>query len=1830
MTNQLFEKRPGKRRRHCGIRTYVDALRWVTFWGGVQGVATQFADCRETLVQNDENEDNVLTPSDFQNFIIDLSVGKVRLDMESSTRTAIHQAFDIRVDEALGGVDVSATPEQIDLFCESIYLSFFPMFNISVSGVDCSASLFDFAFGDGAIDRKDFAGVASTLTGETFDAFDDLGSSVQEVYTDFQGENGLVEITFLSSQPSLANLFCRRVVLGNALDDNVTIEIPGTIQASPTQSPGTLSPSCIDSLRLADGNDDEQLSDFEYVLLLDTISDDEFSFETFDALPFVLRDHFVWLKFGSEQINIEGVNDSNATEDDIRSLAWICSQTEALIKALNASGNETAPPDPFLTDCIIASVTSDNNQDGSLSLDEFSNVVSITHNAGLFPSPANSTIEEVFDTVSNGTDTIDISGAGKYQKPSEHKLLDFEVLCDALSALVNNTYSSSNATVPTAAPSSLNHTTFSPTAWNVTTLPPSAENTTSTPISTFAPTSFGSFESTGAPSSANSSELPSNVTTAPTLPGNQTTAPSETIAPSTYRTAAPSEVNSPTVAPTISTADFRQCTLSMLVCDRNRDNLMQTSEFVIFLNRQTENVFVGETYDSLNPLFRSLFESLRRSEEFPSVVGSKPGSLPTSEQTKNLMRICSETERTYTEYSKTIQFQPTLSPTSQPTGALGQEDDFSTTQLNQCKLFLFVSDGDRDSQLDQNEFVIFVNRLTVNAFLRQSYLELPLLFRDVFVTAAGDSAGTISTVGARSGQPASVEQLNALAAFCEESYNATNVWKETKTEIPTMSPTNSPNAVLPTPPPSLSSSDFLTCITFLAVTDKNRDNFIDQTEYVEFINRLTDNKYIGLSFSEIDPRLQSNYRALGGFSGFISVAGARPGTRTEDQAAALYRVCSETDKVVDNLDQGVSPPLSPTIAPSPGPATSQPTETLSAVELTQCQAFVAVSDADRNTFLSQTEYVNFLNAFSETGFVGRTFDGLDSQFQEVFIIFQTTNGSINILGSRPSDIAPPEQMALVKSFCVHIFEAFQEFYIRPPPTSQPTSLDPSEDPNVQDCITTLDSVDFDNDDYVDQLEYVVYISEISNRTYPGDIWLSSLPYVLQDNFEWISQDSSLISIAGAGNVAQLSGTRRMDHLARLCRRTDVVLSSVLKGNNETSFTSHCYRSLTVADGDRDSFLNETEFVFMVNYFQGLDLIESDFADLDGIFQTVFETSRGALNEGINVEGSKPNESPNPGQARLLEDLCEAVSRAVNEVRVDFQLRTHCVDAMVQANVDTDNFLTQDEYIDFVFGFASYERDQITYADLPPELRLNFEKLRIPGVGAINIVGWRGDQVSKEETSNIQIVCLETKNAINAGLRSSGAPTQAPTVENTISTELQSTVVYNGFLLKSGEELSVVDLRNADIIGLEGAYRFFLNTTIGPLLSGSRLRGRKLKITGFSYESAKIYQILDGFCPESATEPCLEAYASFEVMVSGDGDADAIVTQYTELTQAAIAQGDLQDVYEALSPNRRFDIVGLTDNLQPGTTVPGPQDALSFAPTDTPSLVPTSPSNDPDSGGGNTILYFVLAVVVAIVLCVVCFFCFRRRRKRPDQNTTETHDEKQVQQYPSYTDDEENYPSGEWGEEEVDPTHDSTPARTPDLLLAKSEHSHEPQFGFSPGVSEQHAQPSLETIPDEAPLWTPSSSSPDGSYHGENPWGELSADGENPWGGMSADGVPSASHTSDSSSTSSGLIERSTEYEQGDAARSASESEEEGEEVQVADIKSSSAGGDEDEKDKASIQEEEDSDEASEASTLNNSYISMSAEQRQAQIRYRKEVEKLVAIVVPDELENVDVMVRTSF
>ena len=1336
--------------------------------------------------------------------------------------------------------------------------------------------------------------------------------------------------------------------------------------------------------------------------------------------------------------------------------------------------------------------------------------------------------------------------------------------------------------------------------------------------------------STGFPSAAPTSQQPSalNATFAPTEDtpaGNNTLSPSNingTLVP----TPSPSldGPTAPTSPPTISAEAYEACKLSMLLSDRNRDDLLQNEEWITFLNRQTDNSFPGETFQTLDLLFLTLYDTLRGDDTFPSVLGSKPGASPTADETANLVQICGETDRVYREYLELIQNRPTSLPTSSPTQSPLSEGAIPESEFSQCKLFLFVSDSNRNSQLDQNEFTSFVNRLTVNAFLGRPYIELPSMFQDVFQASTGTS-GFISIVGSRNGQPATAEQLEALKNTCTRAYQARTLWEETKTESPTISPAAPPNGIAPTLAPTIPTSDFVLCTTSLAVSDSNRDEFLAQTEYVTFINRLTGNRFQNLSFLSLDSRLQASFIANRETSGnTINIGGARPGPRTEAQRRFLLQFCSETDRIIKSLDQPITP-SAPTIAP-----TSRPSESLTVQELAQCQAFAAVSDSDRDRLLNPVEFVRFVNELTEGAFVQSTFDDLDSLFQEAFKQSQTDSGFINITGSRPGEITSPDQEARLKDFCSLVFLALDDFKSRPPPTSAPTAGDPLDDPGVLSCITTLDVFDLNRDGSLDQVEYVSLISELSLGAFAFDALFELLPYVLRDNFLWISGETALIDISGAQNTSQIneqSDTVQIRRLARLCQRSVAVVSSALGGNIEVFLFDHCYGAMTFADSDRDNALNATEFARMVLYFQGLENSIVPYLSLDEPYRRVFDENKGLSTGTVAVDGSKPEQNPTPGQSILLEYLCGEIEASNNEARLNFQDRIQCSDALFEANADSNDVLSPQEYLSFVYAFAGRPRGLGTFDDLPSELQLNFEILSSPGTSTINIIGWQGRQSSDLERENLNRVCNATSTAILNGFSDSEtAPTAAPG-------EIVTATVYNGFVLSSNAGLKLVDLRNTDVVALETAYAAFINATITPLLVGRLLRGRrKLSAFSLSYESIGVDQILDGSCFDadiSDSSVCLEAYASFDVILLPDGDIDAVVTEYTELTQSAISNGLLQEQVEIVNPESRFEVVGISGFTRPQTQTPtlspGGTPVPSTRDVPTPSPVENDPNDSEDEDSTMTIIIIILAVAIALCCCgcgmAGCYFIYKQRIKQSVDNAMDA-PKKEKEKQPFSADLYNPPPKGPSPQQS-----DSKMDRINNIMEPSS------------------------TLEDENPWDRPAPDSPTSNDDDDNPWGD--APSPNPSSrhddnvlssprvetiGESSDESDFSGSMGDSSSSSADNEVEDDNIEIVDAeqkefiAKERSEEENFGDSIK--EIEKSEGNSDpnlfQNPYTVSKVAKEEDEEEMSLADTIDASYMSMTDEQRHAQAVYREEVKRLVALVVPDEIENVDVMMEQFF
>jgi hypothetical protein len=989
-----------------------------------------------------------------------------------------------------------------------------------------------------------------------------------------------------------------------------------------------------------------------------------------------------------------------------------------------------------------------------------------------------------------------------------------------------------------------------------------------------------------------------------------------------------------------------------MVSDQNRDNILQTDEYVVFLNKESEGAFEGTLFGSLPLPLQLLFFTARGTNNGPSIFGSKPGQQATSSETASLQQFCSNVMQLYMEHWEQTTFVPTMAP-----GPRAIQRFITEPELSQCKLFLFVSDGNQNSLLSQEEFVSFVNRLTINEFLGQPFLELPLLIQDVFVVTSGAN-GQVSIAGAQPQQEPTAEESAALESFCEAAYGAVEAWDSLRTNEPTVSPTQGVTNPPPTVAP-ISVANFPLCRSSMVISDQDQNRFLNQNEFVIFLNQMSSNLFLDLTFQTLELTLRILFFSLRDVTGSISILGASPSEQqTDDQTLWLRRVCAETEEV---LMQFMTP--TPTVSPTQFGMTLFPVQDppMTQTEFARCKVFLNLADTDKNKILDATEYVTFLNRLFGNAFLGLQFIQLDEIFKESFELSESIDGTVSTIGSTPADNATPSQVASISFFCSSVYNAY-DIYLAPPTPPLYNRLAPLDDPMVQECIETMVEVDLDANRKINQVEYAQFMNDVSNITLVQDIQFLSLPYVAQENFLWVSDDSLAIDMRGVDNLDDLNGTVQLLQLAQICKQSLEVVFSEAFLDNETELLPHCYNSYSKGDQDGDGLLGREEFVQSIGYFLGQSVEGVSFDSLYDPFQLFFIDNSDS-NGSLNIQGSQPSDIPDPTEEFLLNFYCSQMASAVTEVQAIYSITTQCSHALVLANTNEDEYLSADEYTGFVLLFAGrQDGSSIPLAELPLPLLENFIALKVNETGSIPIEGWREVPTFLGDGSNLDAICMTTYTLLPS-LLSSETPTQSPGPGGDPTTA----TVFNGFIIEILNNTLLPDVSLSDIPELELAYKAFVNETIIPLLPVGNLRGQRLNTAKLLFDSPTVYQLDEGTCPDTdssgnSTRKCMEAYASFDLVLSPPEGIDSVVSELTLSTQQSIANGRLQVQLEQLGQGQSFFVVGVTGNVRPVTQIPTEK-----------------PSESLPSASDSFPIAVILIPLGGIILCTgLWFFCKRQK------------------------------------------------------------------------------------------------------------------------------------------------------------------------------------------------------------------------------------------------------------
>ncbi|CAJ1945199.1 unnamed protein product [Cylindrotheca closterium] len=434
-----------------------------------------------------------------------------------------------------------------------------------------------------------------------------------------------------------------------------------------------------------------------------------------------------------------------------------------------------------------------------------------------------------------------------------------------------------------------------------------------------------------------------------------------------------------------------------------------------------------------------------------------------------------------------------------------------------CKINISIADEDRSNRMKKTEFVVFLNRMSSNQFSGNDFTELPQRFQSYFEDNKG--TGGIDVSGARPGQTPTTAENDSLTQFCDETKNLIAA------SAPVGPPTDGGGGGGPTSPPAVDCDGTIAqqqCFIALAISDRNRDDLLQEDDYIRFVNRLSSNEYVDATqLEQLPSNIRSNFRNLEN-NGAISISGSKPGqSASTEEEDFLSRVCCETDLAVQ--DPGaISPPSG-----GPFPTTAPVQQCVSSISRQQCNIFLSIADLSKDNFLNQVEYIRFLDRLSTAGeFSGVSFANLPAPFIANYEKFATVENQIDVFGTKPGQTAGAPQNEFVDQLCCETNQLVEGG--APPPTPVPITpsptIDQSQEPsNVSstapsmgtfDCLQNLQQADLFKDSFLSTTEYVTFVNQISGSAFEG-IEFAELPCQLVSAFDRLSNNGGRIPITGA-------------------------------------------------------------------------------------------------------------------------------------------------------------------------------------------------------------------------------------------------------------------------------------------------------------------------------------------------------------------------------------------------------------------------------------------------------------------------------------------------------------------------------------------------------------------------------------------------------------------------------------------------------------------------------------------------------------------------------------------
>lgn len=770
------------------------------------------------------------------------------------------------------------------------------------------------------------------------------------------------------------------------------------------------------------------------------------------------------------------------------------------------------------------------------------------------------------------------------------------------------------------------------------------------------------------------------------------------------------------------------------------------------------------------------------------------------------------------------------------------------------------------------------------------------------------------------------------------------------------------------------------CLFAMALGDRDRDSRLTQTEYPRYANQVSANEYgFSITYEELPKTIQTVFTDFKDAAGEVDITGAKS---TETIPAGredfLLSFCRQTAVAVIAERPFTTAGTTPVI---PAPAPPATASTMSQTDFTSCIRMMPLSDLSRDQVFNQREYLMFANRLYD----GDPFPSLPTTLVDAFEKLSSGSDGIDISGSRPGQDVEQFRDSLER-ICTETDLALQTAESTSPPPPPPTAPAPvpagfSPSFTLETCKRMMAFSDLSRDDFLDQSEYFRFINRLGNNSWQGSF--AELPNVIRTSFQSLSTNGRLnVSGSKPGQDSEEDDVR----LQTICTETDRVIQEARgqpttpasapvpapSGSTgvEPSFTfQECTRSMTFSDISRDNLLDESEYFRFVNR-----LVETpwsgSFANLPSSLQSTFsDLSR---NGGIDVNGSKPGQNLAQFQDKLQE-VCEAVSISIQagiqggsapvasppviDTTLDYG---KCVRDMIIADTSRDSKLDEGEYVRFV----ARNSDEIDITDelssLSPSVQANFEALAGPD-GLIDVYGSKPSETARDNTMQLEEICAATGAAL-----AQNTPTAPPT-----SLVSGSVKVLNSFSISNKLRLRANQL-GAERGGIEAAYSFLVQTALAEYTgdqkflpsSTSNATRRDLLVTRLRSDPI-IYMIRDNYCPVgsiSANDYCQSIFGSFEVDFIDEPSAEIASTKLSNFVQDLI-DPFLRDAHESLMPQASVAIIGPSFPVDPAK--------VTF-----PDLTGANFSDSWGSGPG--VGQIVAGVVLLVLVAGGSVYCVRSR------------------------------------------------------------------------------------------------------------------------------------------------------------------------------------------------------------------------------------------------------------